>query len=234
MAGLNLSYCTVVSPISGIVGAALQQEGAFVSSANSSLTTVAVLSPMWVNFSISENEMQRYHDEVKAGRLVRPKNHNYDVEIVLVNGSVFPHPGRLTFAAPSYSAQTGTFLLRASVDNPQGELRPNQFVRVRLKGAIRPKSITIPQRAIQQGAKGHYVWVVTKDGKAKLRPVTVGDWYGNDIFISEGLRAGDQVVVDGGLTLHPDEQVVAKPVGQGGPPPAARVPSAAGTARKSS
>ena len=232
MAGLNLSYCTIVSPISGVAGAALQEEGAFISSANSSLTTVAVLSPMWVNFSLSENEIKRYQDEVKEGRLIRPKNHSYDVEIVLVNGSIFPHIGRLTFAAPSYSAQTGTFLIRASVDNPKGELRPNQFVRVRLKGAIRAKSITIPQRAIQQGAKGHYVWAVTKEGKAKLQPVTAGDWYGNDIFISDGLRTGDRVVVDGGLMLRPDEQVVAKPIGQETPPPAARVPSPAGTAKK--
>lgn len=101
-----------------------------------------------------ENEIKRYRDEVKEGRLVPPKNHHFEVEIVQVDGSVFPYPGRLTFAAPPYSAQTGTFLLRASVNNPAGELRPNQFVRARLKGSIRPKSITIPQRAIQRGVQG--------------------------------------------------------------------------------
>jgi len=232
MAGLNLSYCTIVSPLHGMAGAALQQEGAYVSSANSALTTVAVLTPMWVNFSLSENEIKRYRDEVKEGRLIPPKNHHFEVEIVQVDGSVFPYPGRLTFAAPSYSAQTGTFLLRASVNNPAGELRPNQFVRARLKGSIRPKSITIPQRAIQQGAKGHYVWLVTKDGKAEMRPVTAADWYGNDIFITEGLRTGDQVVIDGGLTLHPGVQVKAKPIGQERPLPVARIPSAAEIGKK--
>lgn len=232
MAELNLSYCTIVSPLTGMAGAALQQEGAYVSSANSALTSVAVLSPMWVNFSLSENEIKRYQDEVKEGRLHPPKNHHFEVEIVQVDGSRFPYSGRLTFVAPSYSAQTGTFLLRASVNNPAGELRPNQFVRARLKGSIRPKSLTIPQRAIQQGAKGHYVWLVTKDGKVEMRPVTAGDWYGNDIFISEGLRPGDQVVVDGGLTLHPGAQVKAKPMGMEAPLPAARIPSATDTGKK--
>ena len=232
-AKLNLSYCTVVSPVNGMASAALQQEGAYVSSANnsSSLTTVAVLSPMWVNFSLSENELKRYSDAVAHGRLRPPKGHNFEVEIVLVDGSIFPQTGRITFAAPSYSAQTGTFLLRASVDNPKGALRPNQFVRARLKGAMRTKSITIPQRAIQQGAKGHFVWVVTKDDKVELRPVTAGEWYGNDIFITDGLSAGDQVVVDGGLTLSPGDKVSAKPVARESSPPAAGGSSGSGTVK---
>ena len=88
-------------------------------------------------------------------------------------------------------------------------LRPNQYVRTRLQGAIRPNAILVPQRAVQQGAKGHFVWVVNKDGKAELRPVVVGDWYGDSWFIAQGLAAGDQVVVDGALRLAPDAPVKA-------------------------
>jgi membrane fusion protein (multidrug efflux system) len=209
-AKLNLSYCTIASPVTGITSAAIQQDGAYVNVLNSKLTTVAVLNPVWVNFSLSENEFKRYRDDVAAGRLRVPKDHNYDIEVVLVDGSVFPHTGKITFAAPSYDEKTGTFLIRVSVANPEGVLRPNQYVRARVKGAIRPNAITVPQRAVQQGAKGHFVWVVNKESKAESRPVVVGDLAGNDWFITEGLRPGDKVVVDGGLTLRPDVVVTVK------------------------
>ena len=226
-AQLNLSYCTIASPVTGITGAAMQQDGAYINPQNSQLTTVAVLSPMWVNFSLSENEFKSYRTQVASGQLRPPKGEDYKIEVVLVDGSIFPFTGRITFAAPSFNAQTGTFLLRASVDNPKGTLRPNQYVRARLKGAVRPNAILVPQRAVQQGAKGHFLWVVTKEGKAELRPVIIGDWSGGDIFINQGLQAGDQVVVDGGLTLSPGIAVTAKPVG------ATQTPAAADKAFKS-
>lgn len=209
-ARLNLSYCTITSPISGITGAALQQDGTYINQQNSQLTTVAVLSPIWVNFSISENEMQRFRDKVNAKKLILPPGGKFDVEILLVDGTVFPHKGQITFAAPSFNPQTGTFLIRASVDNPKGILRPNQYVRAQLKGAVRPNAVVLPQRAVQQGGKGHYVWVVDRSGRAEYRPVTAGEWNGNDWLISDGLRAGERVVTDGGLTLQPGAQVIVK------------------------
>ena len=230
-AQLNLSYCTIASPVTGITGAAMQQDGAYINPLNSQLTTVAVLSPIWVNFSLSENEFKRYRTQVASGQLRPPKGNDYIIELVLVDGSIFPYTGRITFAAPSYNAQTGTFLIRASVDNPEGILRPNQYVRARMKGAVRPNAILVPQRAVQQGAKGHFLWAVTKEGKSELRPVIVGDWSGDDIFINEGLRTGDQVVVDGGLTLSPGISVTAKPLGTTQKPAAADNVSKSGTAK---
>ncbi|MCX5905410.1 MAG: efflux RND transporter periplasmic adaptor subunit, partial [Proteobacteria bacterium] len=159
-AQLNLSYCTIASPVDGITSAALQQDGTYINMMNSQLTTVAVLSPMWVNFSLSENEMHSYRNQIARGLLISPKDGNYNVEVILVDGSIFPYTGKITFAAPSYDSQTGTFLIRVNVDNPDNVLRPNQYVRVRLKGAIRPKAILVPQRAVQQGSKGHFIWVL--------------------------------------------------------------------------
>ncbi len=211
-AKLNLSYTTIASPVTGVSSSAVQTDGTYINPQNSLLTTVAVLSPMWVNFSLSENEMQSYREQVKKGRLRPPASESYSIEIVLVDGSIFPYAGRITFAEPSYNAQTGTFLIRASVNNPEGILRPNQYVRARLKGAIRPNAILVPQRAVQQGSKGHFVWVVGKDNKVEQRPVVVGDWHGNDWFIAEGLRSGELVVVDGGLTLRPGMTVSPKPL----------------------
>ena len=211
-AQLNLSYATIASPVDGITGAALLQDGAYVNAQNSQLTTVSALSPMWVNFSISQQELQNYRDQVAKGLIIPPPNGAYEVEIINADGSIFPRKGRITFAAPLYNPQTGTFLLRVTLDNPGGILRPYQYVQARLNGAVRPNAILVPQRAVQQGAKGHSVWVVTKDNKAESRPVVVGDWYGNDWFITEGLRAGDVVVVDGGLGLQPGVAVAPKPL----------------------
>ena len=141
-----------------------------------------------------------------------PEGGRFVVEIEMVDGTMFPYTGRITFADPSFNSQTGTFLLRATVDNPHGLLRPNQYVRARLSGAIRPNAIVVPQRAVQQGAKGHFVWVINKENQAELRPVVVGDWYrGDGWFVTEGLAAGDQVVVDGGVRLAQGAAVTSTP-----------------------
>lgn len=211
-AQLNLSYCTIAAPVTGISGAAAQADGTYLNQANSQLTTVAVLAPMWVNFSLSENELASLRDQLQKGQLRRADNNSYVVEIVLVDGQVFPYTGRITFTDPAFNAQTGTFLIRASVANPDGVLRPNQYVRVRVKGATRPDAILVPQRAVLQGSKGHFVWVADKDGKAETRPVTVGDWSGDEWVVTEGLRAGDRVVIDGGLKLAPGAALNPKPL----------------------
>jgi len=209
-AKLNLSYTVITSPVTGVSSYAQQADGTYINMQNSLLTNVAVLSPMWVNFSISENEQQDLREQMRKGLLRDAPGRNYVVEIILVDGSIFPHTGRITFAESSFNAQTGTFLIRASVDNPQGVLKPNQYVRVRLKGAVRPNAILVPQRAIQQSAKGHFVWVVDKDGKAEARPVVVGEWNKDEWFIFEGIRAGERIVVDGTLTLGPGVPLTIK------------------------
>jgi len=225
-ARLNLSYTTITSPVTGVSSFAAVADGTYVDAKNAQLTTVSVLTPMWINFSISENEIERIRSDVGKGLLRTPEGSRFEVEIELVDGSIFPHKGRITFADPSYNPQTGTFLIRASVDNPQGVLRPNQYVRTRLKGAVRPNAILVPQRAVQQGAKGHFAWVVNKQNQAELRPVTVGSWEGDDWFVTQGLANGDVVVVDGGLRLAQGAPVKATPyvprAGSAGTAPVAR------------
>jgi membrane fusion protein (multidrug efflux system) len=207
-ARLDLSYTVITTPVSGVSSYAAVADGTYLSPQNSQLTTVSVLTPMWVNFSLSENEYLRIQNDIRDGRLRLPPDMNLVVEIVQPDGSVFPFKGRITFADPNYNAQTGTFLIRATVDNPKGVLRPNQYVRARLKGAMRPNAILLPQRAVQQGAKGHFAWVINSQGKAEQRPLVVGDWYGDNWFVGEGLASGDRVVVDGGQRLTPGASVV--------------------------
>src|SRR5882672_477552 len=210
-AQLNLSYTTIRAPVTGVSSFAAVADGTYVNPQNSQLTTVSVLTPMWINFSLSENEMERVRSDVRKGLLRLPDNLSFVVEIELVDGTLFPNTGRITFADPSYNSQTGTFLIRASVDNPEGTLRPNQYVRARLKGAVRPNAILVPQRAVQQSAQGHFVWVVNKEQRAELRPVEVGSWYNDNWFISQGLATGDQVVVDGAIRLAQGAPVKATP-----------------------
>jgi membrane fusion protein (multidrug efflux system) len=200
-AELNLSYATIASPLNGLSSFAKVQDGAYVNAQNNLLTTVAQLDPMWVNFSISENEHLRFRDSVAKGELKAPGDGRADVQVVLADGSVYQNRGRISFADPSFSKETGTFLVRATFANPKGTLRPGQFVRVQVLGVMRPNAILVPQRAVQQGAKSHFVWVVGKDGKAEQRVVETGEWSGEDCVILHGLRAGEQVVVDGAIRV---------------------------------
>lgn len=209
---LNLGYTTITSPVSGQSSFAKVQDGAYVNAANSLLTYVAKLDPMRVNFSLSENESLRVQDELAKGKLIRAPHDDYAVALVLADGSVFPAQGRITFADAAFSQETGTFLLRAELPNPKGELKPGQFVRVKVYGFTRPNSIVIPQRAVQQSPRGEYVWVVDGESKASMRPVTVGDWMGDQWLVTGGLKDGEHVVVDGFMRLAPGTPVQAKEV----------------------
>jgi membrane fusion protein (multidrug efflux system) len=200
-AQLNVGYTTINAPVTGVSSYARIQNGAYINQQSGPLTYVAQLDPMWVDFSISEDEMLKFQEQRKSGRLRFPENDAFVVDIVLADGSIYPKTGRIFFRDANYSSQTGTFLIRATFENPDGTLRPGQFVRVRVKGAIRPDAILVPQTAVLQGAKGFFVWVVDKDGKAQTRPVEVGDWQGDNWFIFKGLSAGDRVITDGIIRL---------------------------------
>ncbi len=210
-AKLNLGYCTITAPVTGLSSYARVQDGAYVNQQNSLLTYVAKTDPIWVNFSMSENDILKYRRLEDRGLIRSPKNDAYTVEIVLADGFPYPRQGTISFADAEYNQQTGTFLLRSTFANPKDKLRPGQFVTVRLMGVVRPNAISVPQRAVQQGAKGHFVWVVGKDSKVEARPVVIGDWIGNDIFVEEGLQTGDQVAVDGTLVLSQGITVGTKP-----------------------
>jgi membrane fusion protein, multidrug efflux system len=209
-AKLNLSYTTITSPVDGVSSFSVVADGTYLDAQNSQLTTVSVLSPMWINFSLSENDMERIRREEKAGQLKPPENDQFIVEIEMGDGTLFPQKGKIDFADPSFNPDTGTFLIRAVVENPEGILRPNQYVRTRLVGATRPNAILVPQRAVQQSAQGHFVWVVNESDQAEMRPVVVGSWHGDSWFINEGLSSGDRVVVDGALRLGPGTHVTVK------------------------
>jgi membrane fusion protein (multidrug efflux system) len=207
---LNLGYATIRSPVTGLASRALQRQGAYINamSENAKLTYVAALDPIWVNFSVSQNQMAKTRELVAKGLLTPPPDQIFEVEIVMPDGAVYPEKGRISFADPSFSQETGSFMVRAELPNTKKDLRPGMFVTAKVMGGTRPNAISVPQLAVQQGANGHAVYVVRPDGTAELRPVVVGDYHGDkDIFVVAGLHAGDRVVVDGAMRVVPGQPV---------------------------
>ena len=200
-AKLNLGYTTIHAPVTGASSFARIQNGAYVNAQSGPLTYVAQLDPIWVDFSLSEDEMLNFRQQQKSGQLRVPEATELTVELVLADGSVYPETGRMFFRDANYSTETGTFLIRATFGNPDGELRPGQFVRVRVEGSVRPNAVLVPQQAVLQGAQGFFVWIVDDEGKAQVRGVEVGDWQGDDWFITSGLSPGDKVITDGIVRL---------------------------------
>ncbi|MEX3994439.1 efflux RND transporter periplasmic adaptor subunit [Paraburkholderia sp. EG286A] len=208
-ATLNLGYTTIVAPVTGLSSYAKKQDGTYIDAANSLLTYVAKLDPMWINFSLSENEMLDLRTQTQNGTLKLPPVGKLEAVIVLADGSIYPERGHIAFTDASLSSETGTYLIRAAMPNPTGSLRPGQFVRIKLLGALRTSAVAVPQSAVQQGPRGAYVWTVDKDGKAQQRVVETGEWNGNDWVIKSGLHPGDHVVIDNTLRLMPGAPVKA-------------------------
>jgi membrane fusion protein (multidrug efflux system) len=223
-AKLNLGYTTIHAPVTGAASFARIQNGAYVNAQSGPLTYVAQLDPIWVDFSLSEDEMLKIRQEQKSGHLYIPEATKLTAELVLADGTVYPETGRMFFRDANYSTKTGTFLVRATFSNPDGTLRPGQFVRVRMSGAVRPNAVLVPQQAVLQGAQGFFVWVVDSGSKAQVRGVEVGDWQGDDWFITKGLSKGDRVITDGlmrlakGVTVKIVQPVAEQPAAATGHP----------------
>jgi len=234
---LNLGYTRVTAPVAGLSSRAMKSEGSLVTANETLLTVISQVDPIWVPFNVSENERLAIDASVAAGRLVLPKDNGYEVTVKLADGTVFPRPGRITFADTRVNPATGSYEMRAELPNRDLALKPGQFVRVQLRGAVRRDAIAVPQAAVLDGPQGKFVYVPgkDKDGRdvALPRPVTVGPWVeadGANLWIVEtGLAAGDRVIVDGmARLLAPGSPIVlGPPPGAPGTPAAAGAPPAA-------
>lgn len=197
-AELNLSYTKIRSPIDGLSSFALSRAGSLIiPSINGLLTTVSVIDPIWVTFSISENEILNQNKEVEEGRLCIPASNEYHVRLLLANNTYYPHEGKVDFSSPTLDPLTGTMMIRSSFPNPNGVLRPGQFVRAKLLGATRPNAVIVPQEAVLQGNTGMFVYVINAQNKVEARMVIEGEWYFNYWIINTGLNKGDLIVVEG-------------------------------------
>ena len=206
-AEINLSYTTIRSPVSGLTTHAKYRVGSLISPSQDLLTTVSVMNPIWVNFSVSEQDILQSEDAIKKGRLIFPPNNEFEIELILADHTIFPERGTVNFASPSYSQKTGTLMVRAVLPNPNNILRPGQFVRVKIHRATRPNAIVVPQQAVQQSQNGPFVFVVNAENKAEVRSIVPGPWDQDNWVIYGGLKTGDRVIVTGVNKVMPGSPV---------------------------
>ncbi|MBJ7449462.1 MAG: efflux RND transporter periplasmic adaptor subunit [Parachlamydiales bacterium] len=202
-AELNLSFTEIRAPVTGMSNQAKFREGALISpGSNSLLTTLYVVDPIWVNFSISQGDLLKARNARNKGELEYPKEMDFNISVILADGTSYPAMGKVDFTDPSLQQSTGTMLVRAVVPNPDKLLHPGGFVRVKIEGSTRPNAIFVPKTSVQQGQNGMYVFVIDKDNVAHMRQVTVGTWYEKNWIITSGLEKGDIVAVTSVNRIH--------------------------------
>ena len=195
-AELDLTYTTVTAPINGVTGRSQVSEGALVAANNSLLTTMTQLSPIWVRFSFSDNELVRF-----GGRL--NEQNVQEVVVILPDGTEYQQKGHINFADSRIDPLLGTQQLRAAFENSDHRILPGQFARVRVTAGETSQVYVLPQAAVLTSDLGRYVYVVNDRNEVEARTIIVGDWVGKDWVVLEGLNAGDQVVVDNIIKLSP-------------------------------
>jgi membrane fusion protein, multidrug efflux system len=198
-ASLNLDYATIRAPIGGVVGAALVSEGALVvQNETAGLATVQQLDPIYADFTQSVTELNRLRKAFESGDLDRIAADALKVRLVLDDGSLYPISGKLLFSEAKVDAHTGQVTLRGEFPNPKRELLPGMYVRVLLEQGIDTDAIAVPQQAIQRnGGGGSEVFLVKNDNHVAAQAVRIGSLQDGQWFVTDGLKAGDKVVVEG-------------------------------------
>lgn len=233
-ARINLGYADVTSPIAGRIGRALVTEGALVGQGDATeLAVVQQINPVYVNFTQSATEVLKLRRAVADGQYKRAGGGEAaSIRVVLEDGSDYPLEGKLLFSDLTVDATTGQITLRAEVPNPKGELLPGLYVRVKLEQAQATNAITLPQQAVTRTQQGDTVSVVSADGKISQRNVKISAAKDNQWVVLDGLKAGEQVMVDGFQKLQmmpPGTPVKAVPWKKTDPN-AAAAPAAAASA----
>ena len=197
-ARLNLDYATVRAPIDGVVGAAAVSEGALVVQNETNLATVQQLDPIYADFTQSVSEMSQLRRAFENGDLDRIEGDAAKVRLVLDDNTIYSLDGKLLFSEAKVDAHTGQVTLRGEFRNPKRELLPGMYVRVRIEQGIDSDAIAVPQQAVQRnGGGGSEVFVVKDDGRIAVQPVRTGSVQDGIWFVTDGLKAGDKVVVEG-------------------------------------
>ena len=215
-ARINVVYTQVLSPINGRIGRTLVTEGALVTSGQQApLATVQQLDPIYVDITQSSTEMLRLQRQLANGQLVKDDKNQAEVTLVLEDGSVYPERGRLKVSEASVDPSTGSVVLRAVFPNPRRELLPGMFVRAQLAQGTRSAALLVPQRGVSHNPKGEAtVLIVDQEDKVAERVVTADRSINGEWLITDGLAAGDRVIVDGLQKAKPGSPVKAVPAAE--------------------
>lgn len=204
-AQLDLEYTDVRAPISGLTSRETVSEGSLVQS-SSLLTKIVQENPLYVEFSVPEAEAAMIRSSLAPATQAKTAP---VVKLVRDEGGEYPEAAKLTFVDNAVDRASGTVRVRAVLNNPDAQLIPGQFIRARIEGASLANAMSIPRKAIMTSAQGHFVWVVGAGEKIEMRPVQMGRSLGNNVIVTQGLAAGERVVVEGVLKVQPGIQVSA-------------------------
>lgn len=207
-AKLNLSYTTIKAPMSGYVDKSKMDVGTYIAAgANGLLTTMYQSDPMYVNFTFSENQKIARQNALANGKLIPPKDGQYEVELTLGDGTVVNKKGRINFIAPFIDPTTGTISYRAIIDNNDNLLLPGQFVQVKVKGMEWKDALYVPQKTLLTGEKGKFVYSIEANNTVTAKPVVATQWIGANVLIESGVQTGDKIAADGLAKLHPGSAI---------------------------
>jgi membrane fusion protein (multidrug efflux system) len=212
-ARINLKYTSVSAPISGRIGRSSVTEGALVSAHQPlALATIQRLDPMYVDVPQSTSELMRLRRSLEEGRLEKNGESQKKVQLILEDGVAYPLTGALQFSDVTVDATTGSVILRAVFPNPKSVLLPGMFVRAVLQEGIRKGAILVPQQAVTRDPKGNpLTMIVDTEGKVQQRMLTLDRAIGNTWLVTEGLAAGERVIVEGVQKVRPGVSVKAVP-----------------------
>ncbi len=211
IAKINYGYTEVTAPFDGVVTARLISVGEYVGANNTptKLATIVQVDPIWVNFNVSEQAVQRIRAERAKQGITSNDVSSIPVEVGLQTETGFPYKGHLDYAAPLVTANTGTLAVRGIFDNPNAKLLPGYFVRVRVPGPATER-LLVPDTAIGADQGGRYLLVLNADNVVEQRKIEPGQHVGTLRVIESGLKPDDRVVVDGILRAIPGQKVEPK------------------------
>ncbi|MEE8209451.1 MAG: efflux RND transporter periplasmic adaptor subunit, partial [bacterium] len=209
-AKLNLSYTKIYAPLSGRIGRAEVKLGSLVGKSEPTLlATTSQIDPIYVNTSISERDyLLAVKDKEKQREGQQDSERRSRITMTLADDSVYPFGGKLNFVDREVDARTSTLPVRLEFPNPNGLLRPGQFTRLRAVLEERKDALLVPQRAVREGMAGQSVFVVDADNRVEMRRVVTGPRHGSRWVIEQGLKHGEQVIVEGMQKVRPGIQVV--------------------------
>ena len=211
-AKLNLDFTKITSPVDGIAGVAKAQVGDLVGpGATTSLTTVSQIEPINLDFPLGEKDYKQYADRLKEVMNTPESERKESIELVFADRTIYPQKGKFSFVDRQVDPTTGTILIEADFPNPDHTLRPGQFAKARAVIDEIQGALLVPERALVELQAGYQIWVVGQDNKAETRPIKTGPRFQGRVVVTEGLKEGEKVIVEGIQKVRPGIVVTAKP-----------------------
>jgi membrane fusion protein (multidrug efflux system) len=210
-AKINLDFTRLIAPIEGIAGQAQLQVGALVNPSSGPVTAVSTVDPIKVYFTVSEREYLEWNKRFPTETTRQAADKSLRLELILADGSSYPHEGTFYFADRQVNQSTGAIRIAALFPNPGNILRPGGYGKVRTAVRVQKDGLLVPQRAVSELQGGYQVAVVDGENKVSIRTVKVGDRVGTQWIVAEGLKQGERVVVEGAQKVRPGMQVNPKP-----------------------